>query len=221
MEKSSANLNVLITDDQTLFRKGMVMIVQSFKEVKSVQEASNGKEALKKIKEGSFDVLLLDLEMPLLDGWDTAKSLIISNPELKIIMVSNHDSLETISKMIEMGVHSYLLKSAEPNEVYQAILSVVENDFFYNKLASEALRKNILRNKIIKPDILSHVMLSNREIEIMQSTCLEYTVAEIADKLHVSEETVRTHRKNLMKKIGAKNSISIVRFALKNGIVHF
>ena len=127
----SEKLNVLVTDDHTLFRKGTMMLVDSFDEVASVDEAENGKEALEKIATGKFDVLLMDLEMPVMDGWEASKKITSKYPEVKIIMISMHDSLQIISDLIEIGVHSYLLKNAEPSEVHRAIVSVINNDFYY------------------------------------------------------------------------------------------
>ena len=139
------NLNILVTDDHTLFRRGTMMLLDSFDEVGGVDEAENGKEALDKLSENNFDLILLDLEMPILDGWETAKKIVSKYPEVKIIMVSMHDSLQIISDLIEIGVHSYLLKNADPEEVHKAIVSVTNNDFYYNQLVSKALHKKSRR----------------------------------------------------------------------------
>ena len=137
----SAKLNILVTDDHTLFRKGTIMLLKSFDFVGEVDEAENGRDALDKLKSRHFDLILLDLEMPVLDGWETSKKVVNRFPELKIIMVSMHDSLPIISDLIEIGVHSYLLKNADPSEVKKAILSVINNDFYYNQLVSNALKR--------------------------------------------------------------------------------
>ena len=221
MDNRKAKLNILVTDDHTLFRKGLAMMVKAFTEVATVEEAENGKEALKKIKEGNFDLILLDLEMPIQDGWETAKKLVVKYPEIKIIMISMHDSLETISGLIEIGVHSYLLKKAQPDEVHTAITSVINNDFYYNNLVSRALHKKIQKNGLEKPDAIRRADVSPREIEILELICQELTMKEIGEKLFLSEQTVQTHRKNLMKKIHAKNAVSLVKFAFQNGITSF
>ncbi len=221
MDKSKAKLNILVTDDHTLFRKGLMMMVQSFEEVGFVDEAENGKIAINKVKEGDFDLVLLDLEMPVQDGWETAKKLVVKFPEIKIIMISMHDSLQTVSDLIEIGVHSYLLKKAQPDEVHTAIQSVINNDFYYNNLVSKALHKKIQKNGLEKPDVVKRGDVSPREIEILQLICQELTMKEIGEKLFLSEQTVQTHRKNLMKKIHAKNAVSLVKFAFQNGITSF
>ena len=221
MAIQKAKLKILVTDDHTLFRKGMMMLVKSFDEVGHVDEASNGKEAMDKLKDDSFDLVLLDLEMPVQDGWETSKKIISKYPDVKIIMISMHDSLQTISDLIEIGVHSYLLKQAQPDEVHTAITSVVNNDFYYNKLVSKALRKKIKKNKIENPGSNTPGDVSSREAEILELICQELTMKEIGEKLFLSEQTIQTHRKNLMKKTLAKNTVGLVKYAFQNGITGF
>ncbi|WP_436514465.1 response regulator [Ekhidna sp. To15] len=213
-------LNILVTDDHTLFRRGTMMLLESFDEVEKVDDAENGKEALDKLEAGSFDLILLDLEMPVLDGWETAKKVVSKFPEVKIIMISMHDSLQIISDLIEIGVHSYLLKNADPDEVHKAIVSVTNNDFYYNQLVSKALHKKVQKDGLNK-GVARRADISPREIEILQLICQELTMKEIGEKLFVSEQTVHTHRKNLMKKTKAKNAVGLVKFAFQNGIAAF
>lgn len=213
-------LNILVTDDHTLFRRGTMMLLESFDEIGMVDDAENGKEAIEKLEENNFDLLLLDLEMPVLDGWETAKKVVSKFPEVKIIMISMHDSLQIISDLIEIGVHSYLLKNADPDEVHKAIVSVTNNDFYYNQLVSKALHKKVQKDGLNK-GVARRADISPREIEILQLICQELTMKEIGEKLFVSEQTVHTHRKNLMKKTKAKNAVGLVKFAFQNGIAAF
>lgn len=213
-------LNILVTDDHTLFRRGTMMLLESFDEVSKVDDAENGKEALDKLGCEDFNLILLDLEMPIMDGWETAKKIVAKHPEVKIIMISMHDSLQIISDLIEIGVHSYLLKNAEPDEVHKAILSVVNNDFYYNQLVSKALHKKVQKDGVDR-GVARRADVSPREIEILQLICQELTMREIGEKLFLSEQTVHTHRKNLMKKTKAKNAVGLVKFAFQNGIAGF
>ena len=214
-------LDILVTDDHTLFRKGTMMLLNSFDEVEHVDEAENGKEAIEKLSEKAFDLILLDLEMPVLDGWETAKKVVSKFPDVKIIMISMHDSLQIVSDLIEIGVHSYLLKNAEPDEVYKAIISVINNDFYYNQLVSKALHKRIQKEGMERPGVARRADVSPREVEILQLICQELTMKEIGEKLFLSEQTIHTHRKNLMKKTKAKNAVGLVKFAFQNGIAGF
>ena len=150
-------------------------------------------------------------------GGETAKKIVSKFPDIKIIMISMHDSLQIISDLIEIGVHSYLLKNADPDEVHKAIVSVVNNDFYYNQLVSKALHKRVQKDGI-KKGVARRADVSPREIEILQLICQELTMKEIGEKLFLSEQTVHTHRKNLMRKTRAKNAVGLVkvRFSERN-----
>lgn len=211
-------LRILVTDDHTLFRKGTMMLVNTFKEVGEVKDASNGKEAIEELSKNQYDILLLDLDMPVMDGWEASRKIISKFPDLKIIMISMHDSLEVISDLIEIGVHSYLLKDAHPEEMHRAIVSVINNDFYYNHLVSKALHTKMQKGgKTSGPSN----NVSPREAEVLELICQELTMKEIGEKLFLSEQTIHTHRKNLMKKTKAKNAVGLVKFAFQNGIASF
>lgn len=219
MEEKS--ISVLLADDHTLFRKGMSMMVKTFPGVSSVRDVENGQLALDVLKDEHVDILLLDLEMPVLDGWETSKKVVAKHPDTYIIMISMHDSLTLISDLIEIGVHSYLLKSAEPEEVQKAIVSVMNNDFYYNQLVARALHQKVKQGGIAKPLFHERSQLTKREIEILELICQELTMKEIGERLFLSEQTIHTHRKNLMKKTEAKNAVGLVKFAIQNQIVAF
>ncbi|MEQ9307128.1 MAG: response regulator transcription factor [Marinoscillum sp.] len=214
------SINVLIADDHTLFRKGMSMMVKTFPGVASVYDVENGQKALDYMANNQVDILLLDLEMPVLDGWETSKKVVNKHHDTYIIMISMHDSLSLISDLIEIGVHSYLLKSAEPEEVQKAMDSVINNDFYYNQLVAKALHQKVKQggDKLFSHE-KSH--LTKREVEILELICQELTMKEIGEQLFISEQTIHTHRKNLMRKTEAKNAVGLVKFAIQNQIVSF
>lgn len=214
-------ISVLITDDHTLFRKGMRFILKSFSEIGEVNDAENGQVALDFLKDHPVDIVLLDIDMPVLDGKETARKIIAKYPDVHIIMVSMHESLEVISELIEIGVHSYILKSAQPEEVQKAIISVINNDFYYNQIVSKALHQNLKNHNWNHSIGIEKSQLTKREVEILALICEELTMKEIGEKLFLSEQTVHTHRKNLMKKTDAKNAVGLVRFAVQHHIVAF
>lgn len=214
-------IRVAIADDHTLFRKGMMMMVGGFENIEVIADFPNGKEALNFLKQNPIDIVLLDLDMPVLDGWETSRKIIAKYPGIHVIIISMNESLEVIAELIEIGVHSYLLKNAEPDEVRRAIQSVMNNDFYYNQLVSKALRKNIQRTNFKKPTHQDQANLTKREIEVLELICKEMSVKEISEELHLSEQTIQTHRKHMMKKINAKNGVSLVRYAIQNQIVSF
>ncbi len=214
-----SKISILTVDDHTLFRKGTVMMLKTFPEVRIVHEADNGQNALDLLKKEPIDLLLLDLEMPVMDGWETARKVIVTYPKVPIIMLSMHDSLQVISDLIEMGVHSYLLKNAEPEEVHKSILSVLNNEFYYNQLVAKALMQKVRIGATEKPIFNEKTNLTKREIEILELICNELTMKEIGDKLFLSEQTIHTHRKNLMKKTKVKNAVGLVKYAIQHRII--
>ena len=209
-------INVLVVDDHTLFRKGSVLLVQSFGFADQVLEAENGKRALEVIKSNTVDLVMLDLDMPVMDGKETAKQIIKQYPKISIVMVSMNEELETISELIDIGVHSYILKNTEPEELQKAIEYVRNNEFYYNQIVSKALHKKVKE----RPNhVFQDNHLTRREIEILELICQELTMKQIGDQLFLSEQTVHTHRKNLMKKVNVSNAVGLVKYAIKENII--
>ncbi|MBT1707019.1 response regulator transcription factor [Fulvivirgaceae bacterium PWU5] len=210
---------VYIADDHTLFRKAMVNLLRSFHRVQEVKDAENGKELLTLIKYEQPDVAIVDLQMPVMDGAETCEQLIKKHPDVKIIILTMHDSNKYILHMMEMGVHAFLLKNTEPDELEKAIYAVVEKDFYHNDLVAAVLRKNVTERKSGQRPQFRLAELTEREKEILVLICRELTIREIGQKLSLSENTVRNHRVNMMDKIGVNNTVGLVKFAYEAGIV--
>ncbi|MBT1689368.1 response regulator transcription factor [Dawidia soli] len=210
---------VYIADDHTLFRKAMVNLLRSFHRVLEVKDAENGKELLTLIKYEQPDVAIVDLQMPVMDGAETCEQLIKKHPEVKIIILTMHDSNKYILHMMEMGVHAFLLKNTEPDELEKAIYAVIEKDFYHNDLVAAVLRKNVTERKSGQRPQFRSAELTEREKEILVLICRELTIREIGQKLSLSENTVRNHRVNMMDKIGVNNTVGLVKFAYEAGIV--
>lgn len=197
-----------------------MMLLKTFPETNKVFEAENGRDALEILDSTPINIVLLDLEMPVMDGWETSKRILSRYTDSSIIMISMHDSLQIISDLIELGVHSYLLKNADPEEVHRAINSVRNNDFYYNQIVARALHQKVKKSAAERPNHFGkNDALTSREIEILQLISQELTMKEIGEKLFLSEQTIHSHRKNLMKKTKAKNAVGLVKYALQNGIV--
>lgn len=212
-------IKVFIADDHTLFRKAMVSLIQTFNRVSVVKDAENGKELLSLMKYESPNVALIDLQMPVLDGADTCEQILTKYATTKLIVLTMHDSEKYILHMIEMGVHGFLLKNSEPDELERAIYSVYDNDFYHNDLVSSALRKNV-REKFAanRPDFAKAV-LSDREKEVLIMICRELTIREIAERLSLSENTIRNHRVSIMEKTQARNTVGMVKYAYEIGLI--
>ncbi|MEM7110080.1 MAG: response regulator transcription factor [Bacteroidota bacterium] len=216
-----AKWTIYIADDQTLFRKGMSRLVKTFKQVDKVVEAQNGKDVFELVKKEQPHAILMDLEMPVMDGIEATERILAKYPNVKIIILSMHDSFQHIYYLMELGAHAFLLKNAEPEEVEEAIEAVVERDFYQNKLVIDALRKGAMNRKTAesRPSFGTTVPLSEREKEILLLICQEMTMKVISGRLNISERTVQNHRANIMDKLGVKNTVGLVKYAYENGMI--
>ncbi|HCM76246.1 MAG TPA: DNA-binding response regulator [Cytophagales bacterium] len=212
-----SRINICIVDDHNLFRKAMVRLLKTFKRVDQVWEAQHGKELIQLLTKHKPDVLL-DLEMPVMNGVETAEYIIPKYPDMKIVVLTQHDSEKFMLHMLEMGVHSFLLKNANPDELEKAILSVYEKDFYHNDLISAVMRKSLsLRSE--KPLFSKVGELSEREKEIFRLICEEYSLKEISQKLNISEKTIHSHKANIQAKLGVRNTVGMIKFAYENGLL--
>lgn len=212
-------LKVYIADDHTLFRKAMVNLIRGFENIAEVKDAENGKELLTLIKFQQPDVAIVDLQMPVMDGAETCENILQKYPDVKIIILTMHDSERYILHMMEMGVHAFLLKNTEPEELEEAIHSVIEKDFYHNDLVASVLRKNVKERRSGQRPAFATAELSEREKEIVVLVCQELTIKEIGQKLSLSENTVRNHRVNIMEKVGVNNMVGLVKYAYEIGLV--
>lgn len=212
-------LKVYIADDHTLFRKAMVSMIETFKGVDSVKDAENGKELLALVKQTAPDVAIVDLQMPVMDGVETCEQILGKYPDVKLIILTMHDSEKYILHMMEMGVNAFLLKNTEPEELELAINSVVEKDFYHNDLVASVLRKNMKAKTGGERPAFKSSELTEREREILILICQELTMKEIAERLSISENTTRNHRVNIMDKVGVKNTVGLIKYAYEAGVL--
>jgi two-component system, NarL family, response regulator DegU len=212
-------LKVYIADDHTLFRKAMVNLLRSFDRISDVKDAENGKELLTLMKNEVPDVAIVDLQMPIMDGTETSTQIVQKYPEVKIIILTMHDSNKFILHMMDLGVHAFLLKNTEPDELERAIYAVADKDFYHNDLVASVLRKNVTERKIAQRPNFKPAELTEREKEILFLICQELTMKEIGQRLFLSENTVRNHRVNIMEKVGVRNIVGLVKYAYEAGVV--
>ncbi len=214
-----SGLTVYLADDHTLFRKAMVNLIREFPDVSEVKDAENGKQLLSLIRESRPDVAIIDLQMPVMDGTEASQIIISKYPHVKIIILTMHDSDRYILHMMEMGVHAFLLKNTEPDELEAAIKAVHEKDFYHNDLVAMVLRKNVRQKSISQRPDFAPNDLSEREKEIIRLVCQELTIKEIGDRLSLSENTIRNHKANIMEKIEVNNAIGLVKYAYQTGLL--
>lgn len=197
----------------------MVNLLKTFDRVSEVRDAENGKELLQLIKYEEPHVAIVDLQMPVMDGAEACEHILKRNPNVKVIILTMHDSQKYILHMMEMGVHAFLLKNTEPDELEKAIYSVIEKDFYHNDLVAAVLRKNVTEKRTGQRPSFKQAEITEREKEVLLLICRELTIKEISQRLSLSENTVRNHRVNMMDKIGVSNTVGLVKYAYETGIV--
>lgn len=212
-------IKIAIVDDHSLFRKGMASLLEESGEFKVIMEAGDGRELLDKLAESQPEVILLDLNMPVMDGSETLSHLKDQFPDIKVIILSMHQEDAMILHLMKEGAHGYLLKESEPEEVELAIRSVLENGFYFNDNVSRIMLAGLTSKNVVKPRLSGGVELTDREMEVLREVCLGLTNAEIAEKLFLSPRTVEGHRKNIMEKMNVKNTAGMVVYAIKLGWV--
>jgi DNA-binding NarL/FixJ family response regulator len=211
-------IRLALTDDQLLFRKGMAMLLHDMAGVRVVLECANGEELLAALKTTKVDIVLLDLEMPVLDGTATLRRIKQEFPAVKVIILSSHDEDAFINEHMDLGANGYMLKSAEPDEVDMAIRSVAQSGFYLNDTVSKAVLHRLVKDRKVKPTFNEVDPLSERELEVLRAICQERTTPEIATSLFVSPRTVEFHRNNLLLKTGARNIAGLVVYAMTKGL---
>ncbi len=211
-------IKVAIADDHALFRTGVKTSLSIRKDIQMVAEAENGMQLLNLLKHVKPDVILLDIQMPIMDGLTTLPEIKKLYPDVKVIMLSMHNDHSMITRMMEIGANSYLTKDSDSETIYQAIRTCYADDFFFNDLTNKALL-NGLRNKRVPEPEPAEVQLSEKEITILKLMCDEKSTKEIADMVDLSPRTVEAIRDKLKSKTGAKSMAGLVMYAIKAGIV--
>jgi len=207
-------LSIHLVDDHSLFREGLKFLLSNCDFISEIEESENGKIFLKKLDAKIPDVVLMDIEMPEIDGITASKIALEKYPDLKIIALSMYAEEEYYSKMIDVGVRGFLLKNSQFEDVQKAILDVSEGNNFFSQEILDRIIANMYKKKTEKP-ILD---LTEREIEVLYNICKGLSNQEIADLLFISKRTVDKHRENLLLKTEAKNTAGLVVYAIKNGI---
>lgn len=205
----NAKISIAIVDDHTLFRMGLSSILRESVAIDVLFEAENGRELQQKVRDNVPDVVLMDVNMPVMDGYEATSWLKGNYPDVKVLALSMYEDDNSIIKMIRCGAAGYVLKQSRPGQLVNAIEMIYSSGFFFNELVSAGLRRNVLRDD-------STSRLSDREKQFLQMACSELTYKEIADKMFVSPRTVDNYREALFEKLGIKSRVGLVLYAIKN-----
>ncbi|MCW0483567.1 response regulator [Gaoshiqia sediminis] len=207
---------IIIVDDHTLFRNGLRILLNNLPNFQVVGEAANGQEFIDLLDHTQTDLVLLDIDMPVMDGIEAAKLALQKVPELKIITLSMYGEEDYYYKMVDAGVKGFVLKNSDMNEVKSALETVYEGG---NYFSSELLRTLVNSLRTSTKNKEPQTGLSDREIEILILICQGLSNQEIADQLFISKRTVDKHRANILEKSECKNTAQLVMYAIKNQLV--
>ena len=214
-----SEIKVAIADDHKIFRKGVILSMRPYTNIKFVMEAENGEDLLAKIPESMPDVVLCDLKMPIKDGIDATKLITKNFPDIRVIILTMYEDERFVGHLMDCGAAGYLLKNTEPSEIKKAIMDVMRTGFYLNPFVNKVLIKKNYSKQKFNPSLTSEVVLSEREKEVLTLVCMEFTAAEIALKMDISARTVEAIKDRLMERFGVKNSVGLVFYAMKNSLI--
>lgn len=214
----NTKIKILISDEHTIFRNGLKILLNQIPSIEVIGETKNGQELIDMAIIKEPDVIIADVFLPIKNGIDAAREVIHNNRNIKFIVLTVCSEDQTIIDMLEAGVLGFVNKDIEIEELYDCVRSVYMGKPYFSKSVAEKLTSIIARQQYLKRKPSVHI--SAREIEVINLLCKEYTTKEISDKLKISKRTIEGHRTRIMHKIGAKSLIGIVTFAYDSGIVN-
>jgi two-component system, NarL family, invasion response regulator UvrY len=212
--------SIALVDDHSLLRNGLGQIVESLGYTVAF-EADNGKEFVEKLNKDQLpDIVLMDINMPEMDGFQTTQWLKKNHPEIHVLALSMYDNENSIIRMLKCGAKGYILKDSEPAELRAAIDALMSKGFYYSDLVSGKLIHAINKIDDEGSELKNLIQLNERETDFLKYACTEMTYKEIADKMFVSPRTIDGYRDGLFEKLHIKTRVGLVMYAIKNGIVN-
>jgi len=211
-------IKVAIVDDQHLFADGIEQLLAQYDDIKCLGKADRGAKLLASDYLTQLDILLMDIEMPEMDGFELIEKVRSTVPELKVIVLTMHNEKAMISRMLDLGANGFVTKDADSSEFIDSIFEVHNNNYYFNDHISIKLIKDLSKYTGNKR-LYETKILTGREIEVVKLICEEYTNQEIADALHISSRTVENTRHRIIRKLNVRNLAGIVLYAVKEGIV--
>lgn len=214
-------IKILIVDDHPMIRHGIKSLLGDEPSINVAAEAGNGLEAIEVVDKEAFDLIIMDIKMPEMNGIEATEIILANHPHLKVLAMSMYDEQRYIVKMLQAGALGYILKNTGKQELLNAIHTVMDGESYFSQEVSSIMMSQFMSRKSTgyvdtsKPDI----NLTKRETEIIRMISEELTNSEIADKLGISPRTVDTHRRNLLQKLDVKNTAGLVKYAIQHNIL--
>ena len=214
-------IKIAIADDHKIFRDGIKMALSSKANLKMIWEAEDGKDLMHKINIKKPDVLLMDIRMPEIDGINAIGMIRKEHEDVKIIVLTMYDDQQMISKMMEMGANAYLTKTTDPDEIYEAILTCMNDDFYFNQLVNNAVIGKLMQKKNVRHHYGNSVPItfSEKELKILQLLAEDKTTEEISKIIFLSPRTIETIRQNMKNKVGAKTIGGLLMYGMRNKMI--
>lgn len=211
-------IRIAIADDHILFRKSLHLLIGTFAEMTVVLEAGNGIELIQKLESTPTDILLLDLQMPEMDGFETSGKIKKLYPDIKILILTLMNEIESIRKCITLGIHGYFTKNTPPAELENAIWQLQDDGFYFEKNLTSIVNE-IRNNESLRLEEKQAVVFTAREKEILSLTAMGLKAKEIADQLFISTKTVNAHKQNIQQKYGFETMLSAILYCISHRII--
>ena len=214
----SEKIRILIVDDHTMIRVAIKNYFVNDDRIEIVEEAVNGEEALARLVDTQINLVLTDISMPVMDGYELAGKIKLKYPELKVVALSMINESQQIKKILETGVDGYILKNCDKEELKAGIIQVMNGEDYFSNSVAHQIAEALAKRKGTEGSLLE-IPLSQREKEVLKLMMKEYSNGEIANELSISTRTVDAHRRNLMEKTGSKGLVGLVIYAIEKELV--
>ena len=212
-------INIMVVDDHKIFRDGLKLLFSHFSFIDKVYEASNGREFLDQVEELNPDIVLMDINMPLMGGIQATVDALSLYPELKIIVLTTFHNEDYIEKMMHVGVEGYMLKRSTPEEFESALLKVHNGGNFFSDEIMKVVLKNLSTKKKESERQQTSSSFTDREKEVLELTCKGYNNEQIAELIHISPKTVEKYKSSLFQKTNTYNTVNLIIYSFKNKLV--
>ena len=219
--KTEGTYKIILADDHVLLRDALAALIDSFEECRIIAVASNGKELVKQIESGQLPhIVVLDLNMPEMDGYETAQWLQDKHPGIKILILTMYDSEIALIRLLQVGVRGFLKKDIHPFELKAALLSVAADGYYYAHNTTGKLASLFQKNQHNKSSI-EKAMLTQLDIDFLRMASTDMTYKEIAQAMNITPRAIDGYRDSLFEKLDVKSRVGLAIYAVKNGIVTF